>query len=218
MHIQAERRGTADAVKAARFAIEAGADDILVVFGDTPFITKASIAPLRAALREGRGGRGRRHAAQNPFGYGRLLMHGDRLAAIREERDASDEERTIGFVNGGVMALAGGSALEILDAIDDRNDQKEFYLTDAVEVANAKGLKAVAVEIDADEVFGINDRAQLAEAERLFQAGRRREAMLAGVTLIAPETVFFAYDTAIGSDVTIEPNVVFGPGVTSPIT
>ena len=109
------------------------------------------------------------------------------------------------------MALAGETALEILDAIEDKNDQKEFYLTDAVEIANARGLKAVAVEISAAEVFGINDRAQLAEAERLFQEQRRAEAMRNGATLIAPETVFFAHDTEIGSDVTIEPNVVFGP-------
>ena len=119
----------------------------------------------------------------DPSGYGRLIMQGDQLVAIREERDASEEERKIGFVNGGIMGLAGETALSILDAIEDRNDQKEFYLTDAVEIAHKRGLKVAAVEIAAEDVFGINDRAQLAEAERLFQEKRRAEAMAAGATL-----------------------------------
>src|SRR5689334_5296259 len=140
VHIQHERRGTADAVKAARFAIETGADDVLVVYGDTPFISAEAIAPLRASLANGAAVAVGGMRPANPFGYGRLLIGGDRLVAIREERDASDAERRIGFVNGGVMALAGVTALKILDAIEDRNDQKEFYLTDAVEIANAQGL------------------------------------------------------------------------------
>jgi bifunctional UDP-N-acetylglucosamine pyrophosphorylase/glucosamine-1-phosphate N-acetyltransferase len=150
----------------------------------------------------------------DPFGYGRLIMAGDQLVAIREHRDASEAERRIGFVNGGIMGLDGETALSILDAIEDKNDQKEFYLTDAAEIAHKRGLKVAAVEIGTEDVLGINDRAQLAEAERLFQEKRRAEAMAAGATLIAPETVFFAHDTKLGSDVTIEPNVVFGPGVT----
>ena len=214
VHVQTERRGTGDAVKAARSAIETGVDDVLVVYGDTPFISDAAIEPLRAALAEGAAVAVGGMRPDSPFGYGRLLMQGDRLTAIREERDATNAERKIGFVNGGVMALAGDSAMKILEAIEDKNDQKEFYLTDAVEVANKFGLKAVAVEIDAADVFGINHRAQLADAEQLFQDQRRAEAMRAGATLIAPETVFFGHDTVLGQDVFIEPNVVFGPGVT----
>ena len=119
---------------------------------------------------------------KDPQGYGRLLIRDGSLLAIREERDASDEERKIGFVNGGMMALAGATAMKILDAIEDKNDQKEFYLTDAVEIANRLRLKATAVEIDAAAAFGINDRTQLAEAEQLFQEERRRAAMLGGAT------------------------------------
>ncbi len=213
VHIQNERRGTADAVKTARFAIEAGADDLLVVYGDTPFVSAHAISALRAALAEGAAVAVGGMRPKNPTGYGRLLMQGDRLVAIREERDATEAERKIGFVNGGLMGLAGASALKILDAIESNNDQREFYLTDAVEIAAKLGLRSVAFEIDAAEVFGINDRAQLAEAELLFQQGRRAEAMQGGATLIAPETVFFAHDTKLGEDVLVEPNVVFGPGV-----
>jgi bifunctional UDP-N-acetylglucosamine pyrophosphorylase/glucosamine-1-phosphate N-acetyltransferase len=105
----------------------------------------------------------------DPTGYGRLIMRGEQLAAIREERDASEAERAINFCNGGVMAFAGATAREILDAVKADNDQREFYLTDAVEIAHLGGLKVTAVEIAADEALGINDRAQLAEAELLFQ-------------------------------------------------
>jgi len=214
IHTQTQQRGTGDAVKAARFAIEAGVDDVLVVYADTPFVTAETIKALRAPLAEGAAVVVGGMRPKNPKGYGRLLIDKDILLAIREERDATDDERKIGFVNGGMMALAGATALKILDLIEDKNDQKEFYLTDAVEIANRLGLKATAVEIDAAAVFGINDRIQLAAAEQLFQEERRRAAMLGGASVVAPDTVFFAYDTTIGRDVVIEPNVVFGPGVT----
>ena len=214
VHVQAERRGTGDAVKAAREALQKKPDDVIVVFADTPFVSAAAISRLRGKLAEGASVvvGGMRPAA--PFGYGRLIMEGDQLVSIREERDASSEERKIGFVNGGIMGLAGETAPSILDAIEDKNDQKEFYLTDAAEIAHKRGLRVTAIEIATEDVLGINDRAQLAEAERLFQEKRRGEAMAAGATLVAPETVFFAHDTKLGADVTIEPNVVFGPGVT----
>jgi bifunctional UDP-N-acetylglucosamine pyrophosphorylase/glucosamine-1-phosphate N-acetyltransferase len=213
VYVQAERLGTAHAVLAARTALEQGADDVLVVFGDTPFVSAEAISRLRAALAAGAaivvGGM----RPGDPSGYGRLIEREGRIVAIREERDASEAERAIGFCNGGMMGLAGRTALAILDEIGDANDQKEFYLTDAVEVANSRGLNVVAIENPAAEAFGVNDRAQLAEAERQFQAVRRADAMKAGVTLIAPETVFFSYDTELGRDVLIEPDVVFGPGV-----
>jgi bifunctional UDP-N-acetylglucosamine pyrophosphorylase/glucosamine-1-phosphate N-acetyltransferase len=214
VHVQAERRGTGDAVKAAREALRKKADDVLVVFADTPFVSAEAISQLREKLAAGASVVVGGMRPADPFGYGRLIMAGDQLVAIREHRDASEAERRIGFVNGGIMGLDGETALSILDAIEDKNDQKEFYLTDAAEIAHKRGLKVAAVEIGTEDVLGINDRAQLAEAERLFQEKRRAEAMAAGATLIAPETVFFAHDTKLGSDVTIEPNVVFGPGVT----
>jgi bifunctional UDP-N-acetylglucosamine pyrophosphorylase/glucosamine-1-phosphate N-acetyltransferase len=213
LHVQAERCGTAHAVLAARPAIEAGVDDVLVVYGDTPFLSAATVADMLAPLAAGAAVVVGGALFADPTGYGRLLRDGDRLLAIREEKDASAEERSIRLGNAGFMALAGAHALTILDAIGNANAQREFYLTDAVEVARRQGLDAVVVEIDPGEAFGVNDRAQLAEAEQRFQAARRAHAMMAGVTLIAPDTVHFAYDTIFGRDVSIEPNVVFGPRV-----
>ena len=209
--VQDEQRGTAHAALVARDAL-GDVDDVIVVFGDTPFISPQSVALMRQKLSDGANVVVGGMHADDPTGYGRLIMEGDRLVAIREERDASEAERALSFCNGGLMALAGATALQILDEISDDNEQNEFYLTDAVEIADRQGLKVTAVEIDADEALGINSRAQLADAERLFQARRRAEFMAAGVTLIAPETVFFAHDTTLGRDVTVEPNVVFGPG------
>ncbi len=210
--VQQEQRGTAHAALMARAAF-AGADDVIVVFGDTPFVTSQSIARMRGELAQGASVVVGGMRPGDPAGYGRLIMEGDQLVAIREERDASDAERAIEFCNGGLMAFDGATALDLLDAIGDGNDQNEFYLTDAVAIAHARGLKVNAVEIAADEVLGINDRAQLADAERLFQASRRAAFMADGVTLVAPETVFFAHDTVLARDVVVEPNVIFGPGV-----
>ncbi|SEQ86647.1 bifunctional UDP-N-acetylglucosamine pyrophosphorylase / Glucosamine-1-phosphate N-acetyltransferase [Faunimonas pinastri] len=214
IHMQEQRLGTAHAVLAARPELEHATDDVLVVYGDTPFVTPEAIAHLRAGLAEGASVVVAGFRPESPKGYGRLVMEGERLLAIREEKDASEAERQITLCNAGMMAFRGDVALAILDAIGSDNAQKEFYLTDAVEVANDRGLRVDVAEIAADEVFGINDRVQLAGAEQLFQAQRRRAAMVEGATLIAPETVFFAHDTVLGRDVTIEPNVVFGPGVT----
>lgn len=212
VHVQTEQRGTAHAVLAARDAF-AGADDIVVVFGDTPFVASHSIALMLGELHAGAAVVVGGFRPDDPTGYGRLIMEGDQVVAIREHRDASEAERAIGFCNGGLMALAGATALDLLDAIADDNDQGEFYLTDAVEIAHQRGLKVAATEIAADEALGINDRAQLAGAEHLFQERRRVAFMAEGVTLVAPETVVFAHDTILGRDVVVEPNVVFGPGV-----
>jgi bifunctional UDP-N-acetylglucosamine pyrophosphorylase/glucosamine-1-phosphate N-acetyltransferase len=214
VHLQAERRGTAHAVLAARPALEGRSDDLLVVFGDTPFVSVDTMSLMRAMLADGAAVVVGGMVPPDPHGYGRLIVEHGQLVAIREERDASDAERDIRFVNGGIMAVAGAHAISILEEIKDDNAQKEFYLTDAVAIANRRGLKVTALEIGADEVFGINDRAQLAEAERHFQHRRRAKVMADGASLQAPETVFFAHDTEVGRDVTIEPHVVFGPGVT----
>ncbi len=212
--VQHERRGTAHAVLAARAAIEEGFDDILVIFGDTPLISAETLRRLRGAIASGASIAVLGFRPADPTGYGRLITNGHRLVAIREHRDASDLERTINLCNGGLMALRGECALDVLDRIGDGNDKREFYLTDAVAIAEHMALEAVALETSEDEVRGINTKAQLAEAEDVLQWRLRDAAMAAGVTLVAPETVFLSADTKLGRDVVIEPNVVFGPGVT----
>lgn len=210
---QVERRGTAHAVLMARTAIEQGAAEILVLFGDTPLVTPETLDRVRCTLEAGADVAVLGFRTERPTGYGRLLTEGERLVAIREEKDATPAERAVTFCNSGIMGFRGATMLALLDAIGNANAKGEFYLTDAVEIAARRGLTVAAVEGDGREVLGVNDRAQLAECERLFQERRRRAALAAGVTLIAPETVFFAIDTALGRDVVVEPNVVFGPGV-----
>ena len=211
---QKERLGTAHAVMAAKKAIARGASDVLVVFADTPLVRVENLKALRAALKRGASIAVLGFEPVDPTGYGRLVRQGDELIAIREERDASAAERTIRFCNGGLMALAGKTALNILDRIGNANAKGEYYLTDAVAIARGMGLKAVALPVEEDDVRGINTKAQLAEAEAVLQKRLRAAAFDAGVTMVAPDTVFLAADTRLGKDVVIEPNVVFGPGVT----
>ncbi len=212
--VQGERRGTAHAVLAAREAFEPGFDDVLVVYGDTPLVRPETLKRLRAPLAHGASVVVLGFEAENPTGYGRLISQGPSLVAIREEKDASEDERAIRLSNGGLMAIDGRRAIELLDRIGNRNAKNEFYLTDIVEVAVLSGL-GVAVEAAPEaEVQGVNDRAQLAAVEAELQRRLRAAAMAEGVTMIAPETVFLSHDTRIGRDVVVEPNVVFGPGVT----
>jgi len=211
--VQRERLGTAHAVLAARDAIVRGADDLLVVFGDTPLITAATLARLRAPLSRGAALAVLGFRATDPTGYGRLLVEGDHLVAIREHADASPSERAITLCNAGVMAFDGRTALQILDRIGNANSKAEYYLVDAVAIARELGLRTIVIEASEDEVRGINTKAQLAAAEQAMQARLRQAALEAGVTLVAPETVYLAADTRFGSDVTIEPFVVFGQGV-----
>jgi len=211
--IQRERLGTAHAVLAAREAVARGADDLLVVFGDTPLISAETFARLRAPLENGATLAVLGFRAADPTGYGRLLMEGEHLVAIREHADATDAERKITLCNAGVMAFDGNKALAILDRIGNGNSKSEYYLVDAVAIVRDMGLEAVVIETSEDEVRGINTKAQLAEAEAVMQARLRKAALDAGVTLVAPETVYLAADTKFGNDVTIEPFVVIGPGV-----
>ncbi len=211
--IQRERLGTAHAVLAAREAMARGADDLLVVFGDTPLISAVTFERLRAPLKNGAALAVLGFRAADPTGYGRLLVEGDRLVAIREEADATPAERAVKLSNAGVMAFGGPKALQIIEKIGNANRKREYYLTDAVEIVRQQGLEAVVIETSEDEVRGINTKAQLAEAEQIMQARLRKAALEAGVTMIAPETVFLAADTTFGNDVTIEPFVVIGPGV-----
>ena len=211
--VQAERRGTAHAVLAARAALARGADVILVLFGDTPLIRPETLTRLRDAMAQGAAVAVLGFRPVDPIGYGRLVVEGGELVAIREDKDASPAERAIGLCNAGVMALDGAHALAILDRIDDRNAKREFYLTDAVAIARAMGRSVVALETEEDEVRGINTRAQLAEAEAVLQRRLRQQWLDAGVTMVAPETVHLAADTKLAPDVVIEPYVVFGAGV-----
>src|SRR6266404_9716573 len=160
--IQRERLGTAHAVLAARDAIARGADDLLVAFGDTPLITAATIARMRAPLENGAALAVLGFQAADPTGYGRLLLEGDRLMAIREHADATEEERKVTLCNAGVMAFDGHRALEILDRIGNPNSKGEYYLVDAVTIVREMGLEAVVIETSEDEVRGINNKSQLA--------------------------------------------------------
>ncbi len=213
VHLQSERLGTAHAVLAARDAMTGGRDTV-ILFGDTPLVTAATIARMRGRLAEGADVVVLGFEAANPTGYGRLVMDGSRLVAIREERDASDEEKAIILCNAGVMAFREGLVPELLEAIGNANAKGEYYLTDAIEIAVSRGLKTACVTCPEAEVQGVNTRAQLAAAEAAMQATLRSAALDGGATLIAPETVFLCRDTRIGRDVVIEPNVVFGPGCT----
>jgi bifunctional UDP-N-acetylglucosamine pyrophosphorylase/glucosamine-1-phosphate N-acetyltransferase len=212
--VQEKRLGTAHAVLAARAAIERGHDDILVMFGDTPLIDPGALTVARLKLAEGAAVVVIGFRTDNPTGYGRLIEKGGKLIAIREEKDASAEERAITFCNGGLMAIAGKHALGLLDTVGNANAKGEYYLTDIVEIASQRGLDVVATEATFENALGINNRAELAAAEAIWQKRRRHEAMLSGVALIAPETVYFSHDTEIGADTVVEPNVWFGPGVT----
>ncbi len=212
--VQAERRGTAHAVLTAKSAIARGADDVLIIFGDTPMIRPQTLTRLREALAAGAAIAVLGFRPADPTGYGRLVLEGGELVAIREELDASPAERALDLCNGGLMAFAGPTALTILARIGNDNRKGEYYLTDAIAIARAMGLKAVVLETEEDDVRGINTRAQLAETEAALQQRLRKAAMEAGVTLVAPDTVFLAADTTFGRDVVVEPFVVFGQGVT----
>ena len=211
--VQIERLGTAHAVLHARSALETEPDSVIVLFGDTPLVTSETISQMLGVIRPGVGAAALGFEAADPSGYGRLVMEGETLASIREHKDASEAERAITFCNGGLMALDGKHALGILDSIGNENAQKEFYLPDAIGIARQKGLGTAALRADQSEVLGVNDRVQLAEAEAIFQSFERERHMRAGVTMRAPETVFFSYDTELAADVVLSPHVVFGPGV-----
>jgi bifunctional UDP-N-acetylglucosamine pyrophosphorylase / glucosamine-1-phosphate N-acetyltransferase len=211
--VQQKRQGTAHAVLAARAALARGADDILIVFADTPLVRASTLAAMRAELAKGAAVVVLGFRPADPTGYGRLVTDNGQLLAVREEKDASEDERQIRLCNGGLMALRGDVALAVLDAIDDRNAKREFYLTDAVAIARAKGLTVAAIETEEDDVRGVNTQGQLAEAEAVLQHRLRTAALEAGVTMVAPETVYLAADTKLGRDVVIDPFVVFGPEV-----
>lgn len=213
--VQATQQGTADAVLAARPALEGHSGDVVVLYADTPLIRPETVARLRAALDAGAHIAVLGFRAKDPTGYGRLLT-GPKgtLSAIREEKDASEAERRIDLCNSGVMAFRVPDVGKLLGQIGNANAKGEFYLTDAIEIAVRSGLRAGVVECSEDEVLGVNARDQLAEAEAIWQKRARAQFMASGVTMIAPETVWLSFDTQIAPDVVIEPHVIFGVGVT----
>ncbi|MET1415707.1 bifunctional UDP-N-acetylglucosamine diphosphorylase/glucosamine-1-phosphate N-acetyltransferase GlmU [Roseibium sp. HPY-6] len=212
-HIQTERLGTAHAALSAKPSLASPVDDVLVIFGDTPLVTSGTIRNVRRQLESGADLVVLGFEAKDPFGYGRLLIEDGRLVAIREEKDATPEERRVTFCNSGIMGFSGEHALSLMEAIGNQNAKREFYLTDAVEIANQRGLTVVAVEGSETETQGINTRVQLAACEEDFQDRMRRFVMENGCTLLAPRTVYFSHDTRLEPGATVEQNVVFAPGV-----
>ena len=214
--IQAEPLGTGHAALAARDALDGFEGDILVLFGDTPLLAPETVRRMLAARRGGSALVALGFRPADPAEYGRLAVGGDgRLRSIVEYRDASEEQRAVGLCNAGIMAVDGAVLFSLLEAVGNDNAKAEYYLTDIVAIACARGLLCSVVEAsDPLEAMGVNDRADLAAAEAAMQARLRARAMAGGATLIDPGSVWFAADTRTGRDVTIGPCVAFGPGVT----
>ncbi len=214
--VQDPQHGTGHAVQQAQDALAGFDGDVLILYGDVPFVRpetmRAMIARLHAEDSPAVVVLG--FAPDDPLQYGRVIAADGRIAKMVEHKDASDAERACNLCNSGLMAVPAKDLFALLDRVTNDNAQGEYYLTDIVNIANEDGrVCAVVVTDDDDEVAGINSRAELAQAEARWQQRRRAAAMADGATLIAPETVWFCWDTTLGRDVLIEPNVVFGPGV-----
>lgn len=211
--LQEAQNGTGHAVQMAHPPLKDFSGDVLVLYGDTPFIRPETLARMAKARAS--------HDivvlgfdAADPGRYGRLLMSGESLEKIVEFKDATPEERALTLCNSGVIMAKAHTLFSLLKDVTNTNASGEYYLTDIVGLARGRGLRATAVTCDESETLGVNSRAQLAQAETAFQSRARADALENGVTLHAPETVFFAHDTVIGRDAIIEPNVVFGAEVT----
>jgi len=211
--VQAAQRGTAHAVAQAAPSLRSFDGDAIVLYGDTPFISADTLGRLHAARA--------RHdivvlgfEPADPGRYGRLVMDGDDLAAITEYKDADAATRAITFCNSGVIAADAQTLFDLADSVGNDNATGEYYLTDIVALARAGGLSATAIACDAAETLGINSRAELAEAEAAWQRRARAAALESGVSMPAPDTVWFSHDTRIGADAVVDQNVVFAPGVT----
>ncbi len=212
--LQDPQHGTAHAALQAKEALAGFSGNILVTFGDVPMVSAATVQNLLNALSDAKvavlGFR-----PENPLAYGRIIADdAGNVAKMVEYKDASEAERGVNLCNSGLIVAHSDDMWPLLGAVDNNNKQGEYYLPDVATGAIARGDRVVVVECEPDEVAGINSRAELAGAEGRWQAARREEAMEGGATLKAPETVFFSHDTVLGRDVTVEPHVVFGPGVT----
>jgi len=214
--VQTERLGTAHAVRTARDALD-GFDTgtVFILYGDTPMITAGTLGRMIEARDSGAAVVILGFRPDDPTGYGRLILgRGDMLEAIVEDRDASDAQRAIDLCNGGVMAVDAAALFPLVERIGKNNAKGEYYLTDIVGLARADGLGCAVVEVDADEIMGVDSRADLARAEAVWQRARRDRALDEGATLVDPDSVWFSFDTELGRDVVVGPHVVFGPGVT----
>ncbi|KIT17722.1 bifunctional UDP-N-acetylglucosamine diphosphorylase/glucosamine-1-phosphate N-acetyltransferase GlmU [Jannaschia aquimarina] len=211
---QESQDGTAHAVAQARPLLEGFEGDVIVLYGDTPFIRPETLQAMVEARRDGADLVVLGFEAADPGRYGRLVAEGDQLERIVEFKDATEEERAIRLCNSGVMAADAGTLFTLIEQVGNDNAAGEYYLTDIVGLARAGRMSARVVVCDEAETMGVNTRADLAAAEAAFQTRARAAAMENGATLADPENVHFAHDTHLGRDVVVEPHVVFGPGVT----
>jgi bifunctional UDP-N-acetylglucosamine pyrophosphorylase/glucosamine-1-phosphate N-acetyltransferase len=214
--LQAEQKGTGHAVQQAAGALSDYNGPVVVLYGDTPFVEGETLRRMLDRL-DGEGGPGVVVLASlpaDPLKYGRIILgEGDRIAKMVEYKDATEEERAVRLCNSGMMAIHAKDLFRWLDKVGNDNAAGEYYLPDIVNIAAAEGREAVVIEGDPYEAAGVNSRAELAHLELEWQRRRREQALDEGATLIDPESVWFAYDTKLGRDVTVEPHVVFGPGV-----
>jgi len=213
---QTEQHGTGHAVMVTRDALEGHSGDVLVLYGDVPFIPLDVMhAMIDARARDANTGLvALGFTPSDPGRYGRMVLDdGGTLERIVEYKDATEAERAITLCNSGMMLIDGSALFGWLDQLSNNNAAGEYYLTDLVAVARKDGRTIAVTQAAEEDVLGVNSRADLALAEACFQKAKREEAMAAGVTLIDPATNYFSYDTVIGQDVTIEPGVFFGPGV-----
>ncbi len=214
--VQPDRRGTGDAARTAYPLLEGFVGTVLILAGDVPLVTPASLRRLldRRAAEPLCGIALGGFETAAPTGYGRIIRDAaGSVQRIVEERDASEAERAVTWCNSGIMAVDASRLSDWLGRLKTDNAQGEYYLTDIIRLAVEDGAEVALVEVDEEEVLGVNSRADLARVERIAQNGLRREALKNGATLIDPETVYFSFDTKLGRDVTIGPSVVFGPGV-----
>jgi bifunctional UDP-N-acetylglucosamine pyrophosphorylase/glucosamine-1-phosphate N-acetyltransferase len=213
---QAEQKGTAHAVAQAREALAGFQGPVLILYADTPFVHAETLQRMLDRL-DGEAGPGVVVLASrpdDPLKYGRIILgEGDRIAKMVEYKDATEEERAVRLCNSGMMAVRAPDLFHWLDKVGNDNAAGEYYLPDIVNIAAAEGRDAVVIEGDPYETAGVNSRAELAHLELEWQRRHREQALEQGATLIDPESVWFAYDTKLGRDVTVEPHVVFGPGV-----
>ncbi|GAA4741772.1 bifunctional UDP-N-acetylglucosamine diphosphorylase/glucosamine-1-phosphate N-acetyltransferase GlmU [Sphingomonas daechungensis] len=213
---QAEQKGTAHAVQQARDALSGYDGSVLILYGDTPFVEPDTLKRMLDRL-DGQDGPGvvvLASTPDDPLNYGRIILgEGDCIAKMVEFKDATDDERAVRLCNSGMMAVRAADLFRWLDEVGNDNAAGEYYLPDVVNIAAAEGRDAVVIEGDPYETAGVNSRAELAHLELDWQRRRRERALQDGATLIDPESVWFAADTKLGRDVTVEPHVVFGPGV-----
>jgi bifunctional UDP-N-acetylglucosamine pyrophosphorylase/glucosamine-1-phosphate N-acetyltransferase len=214
--VQAEQKGTGHAVQQAADALSGYDGPVIVLYGDTPFVEGATLRSMLDRL-DGEDGPGvvvLASSPADPLKYGRIILgQGDRIAKMVEYKDATEEERAVRLCNSGMMAVRARDLFRWLGRVGNDNAAGEYYLPDIVNIAAAEGREAVVIEGDPYETAGVNSRAELAHLELEWQRRRREQALDEGATLIDPESVWFAYDTKHGREVTVEPHVVFGPGV-----